>query len=44
MDELAFANSRPRDVAPDSVSARHALQNTLPSLTDGFHYLPGKGG
>lgn len=44
MDDVALSAPRPRDVSLDTTKARFRLQSTLPSLTDGFHFLYGKGG
>jgi dTDP-4-dehydrorhamnose reductase len=44
MDDVALPAPRPRDVSLNTVKARLRLQTTLPSLTDGFHFLYGKGG
>lgn len=44
MDDVALPAARPRDVSLNTEKARHRLQSALPSLTDGFHFLYGKGG
>jgi dTDP-4-dehydrorhamnose reductase len=44
MYDVSLPAARPRDVSLDSSKARMRLQTALPSLTDGFHFLYGKGG
>lgn len=43
MDEVPLPAARPRDVSLDTSRARMHLHTVLPSITDGFHRLYGRG-